>query len=134
MDRGYKNPLAELSHSPIVGSREFVAEIKDRFLRKKQPDRDLPALRKLSSTPELDYIEKAVDSLLHSEEKLARQVKLHLYHRYSSMKPRESGNRFGIGQSGITQASRRIGIKAREDKKLERTVKTIEMKITLSIM
>ena len=50
------------------------------------------------------------------------------------MKPREGGNRFGIGQSGITQASRRIGIKAREDKKLERTVKTIEMKITLSIM
>ena len=78
MDRGYKNPLAELSHSPIVGSREFVAEIKDRFLRKKQPDRDFPALRELSSTPELDYVEKAVDSVLHSEEKLARQVKLHL--------------------------------------------------------
>lgn len=132
MDREYENPLAELSHSVILGSGEFVAEIKDRFLRNKQPDRDLPALRDISSRPELHYIEKTVDSVLQSDEKLARQVKLHLYHRYSGMKLRKIGKRFGIGESGVTQASRRIGIKARKDKKLRKIFKMIEIKITLS--
>ena len=132
MDWEYENPLAELSHSVILGSEEFVAEIKDRFLRNKQPDRDLPALRDLSSRPNLGYIEKAVDSVLQSDDKLARQVKLYLYHRYSGMKLREIGKRFGIGESGVTQASRRIGIKAGKDKKLRKTVKMIKMKTTLS--
>jgi hypothetical protein len=33
-------------HSVILGSREFVDEIKERFLRGKQPDRELAALRR----------------------------------------------------------------------------------------
>jgi hypothetical protein len=31
IDQEYKNPLAELSHSVILGSAEFVAEIKEQF-------------------------------------------------------------------------------------------------------
>jgi putative transposase len=45
LDQQYKNPLAELSHSVILGSTEFVDEITDRFLRGKPADRELPALR-----------------------------------------------------------------------------------------
>jgi hypothetical protein len=33
MHRDYENPLADVKDSVIVGSREFVAEIKDRFLK-----------------------------------------------------------------------------------------------------
>jgi hypothetical protein len=132
MDDEYENPLAELSHSVILGSREFVAEIKDRFLRDKQPDRELPALRKLLNRPNLDQIEKAVDSVLQPDAKLARQVKLHLCHRYSGKKLREIGKRYGIGESGVTQASRRIGSKARQDTKLRKMIKTIEREIFLS--
>ena len=50
MDQEYESPLAELSHSVILGTREFVDEIKDRFLRGKQPDRELPALRDITKT------------------------------------------------------------------------------------
>ena len=131
MDDGYENPLSELSHSVILGCEEFVAEITDRFLQKEEPDRELPALRELLSRPSLDRIEKAVDSAVKQDAKLARQVKLHLCHRYSGKKLREIGGRFGIGESGVTEASRRIGSKARKDKKLRKTIQTIEREIFL---
>jgi hypothetical protein len=50
------------------------------------------------------------------------------------MKLREIGKRFDIGESGVTQASRRIGIKTRKDKELRKIVKAIERKIILSIV
>jgi hypothetical protein len=103
-------PLAELSHSVILGSAEFVAEIKEQFLKTKKPDRDLPALRSLSIRPTFDQIEKAVDSALRSDEKVARQVKFHLCHRHSGRKLREIGSRYGMGLSGVTQASHRISL------------------------
>ena len=114
-----------------MGSAEFVAEIKEQFLKTKKPDRDLPALRSLSSRPSFDQIEKAVDSALRSDEKVARQVKLHLCHRYSGRKLREIGSRYGMGLSGVTQASHRIGLKAEKNKKLGKLLKRIEKNIFL---
>jgi REP element-mobilizing transposase RayT len=131
IDQEYKSPLAELSNPVILGSEEFVVEIKERFLRDKKADRDLPALRNLSSRPGLDQIEKAVDSVLLSEEKLARQVKLYFCHRYSGRKLSEIGKQFGIGLSGVTQASRRIGLKAKKEKKLGKLLKRIENNLFL---
>lgn len=132
IDQEYKSPLAELSHSVILGGEEFIAEIETRFLRDKQPDRDLPTLKDLSSRPGMGQIEKAVDSVLQSDEKLARQVKLHMCHRHSGMKLKEIGQRFGIRESGVTQASRRISMKAEKDKMLREIVKMIETNISLS--
>jgi chromosomal replication initiation ATPase DnaA len=73
-----------------------------------------------------------VDSVLQSNKKLARQVKLHMCHRYSGIKLREIGKHFGIGESGVTYASRRIGMKAEKDKKLREIIKTVKTKIFLS--
>jgi len=95
-------------------------------LKRKAPDRDLPGLRALLKKPSVEQIETAVDTVLPSEPKLARQVKLHLFHRYSGMKLRETGLRFGMGPSGITQASRRIALKIGKDKKLGEIVDRIE--------
>jgi chromosomal replication initiation ATPase DnaA len=100
-------------------------------LKHKAPDRDLPGVRALLKKPRVEQIEKAVDSVLSSEPKLARQVKLNLCHRYSGMKLREIGLRYGLGQSAITQASRRIKLKAGKDKKLRKTVNRIEKMINM---
>ena len=80
----------------------------------------------------MEPIEKAVDSVLQSDKKLARQVKLHMCHRHSGIKLKEIGQRFGIGEYGVTQASRRIGMKAEKDKRLREIVKMIETNISLS--
>jgi len=85
----------------------------------------------VSSRPSFDQIEKAVDSALQSDEKLARQVKLYFCHRYSGRKLRDLGSRFGMIWAGVTQASRRIRLKAEKDKKLGKMLKRIEKNIFL---
>ena len=65
---------------------------------------------------EIAEIEKAVDRVLKNDSKLARQVKLYFCHRYTGLKLREIGKRFGISESGVTQAIRRVALKAETDK------------------
>jgi hypothetical protein len=129
MEEGHDNPLADLKHSVILGSGQFVAAIRDRFLKHKAQDRDLPALRRLLEKPSLDQIEQAVDAVLSFEPKLARQVKLQLCQRYSGMKLTEIGMRSGMGQSGVSQVSQRIVLKRSKDKKLRKIVERIEKNI-----
>jgi REP element-mobilizing transposase RayT len=131
VDQEYKNPLSELTHSVVLGSGEFVAEINEKFLRGKRPDRDLPALKDLLNSPGFDLIERAVDGVMQSDEKLARQIKLYFCHRYSGKKLREIGRHFNIGLSGVSEASRRICLKAKEDKSFGKLLKRIEKSIIL---
>ncbi len=131
VDQEYKNPLADIANPVILGSKEFVAEIKERFMGDQKPDRDLPALRRLSSKLSFDQIEEAVNSALPLDEKLARQVKLYICHRYSGRKLREIGNRYCIGLSGVTQASKRTALKAERDRKFGKILKEIEGDIIL---
>ena len=58
----YESPLADLSYSFMLGSKEFVSEIKDKFLKKKKADRNLPVLKKAMDMPDLEMIEEAVDT------------------------------------------------------------------------
>lgn len=132
LDQEYESPLAELSYSVILGSREFVDEIKDRFLRGKRLDRELPALRDITNKPGLDRIEQVVNAALQPDEKQARQVKLYLCHRYSGKKLREIGERFGVSESGVTQASRRIRIRQKNDKKFGKLITKMARELTLS--
>ncbi len=82
-------------------------------------------VKKISS----DQIEEAVDLALASDKRLARPVKLYIYHRFSGLKLKEIAARFGIGISGVTQASYRIGIKAKKDKKLSKIIEKIKKDI-----
>ena len=132
IDQDYQSPLDGIRHSVILGSREFIYEIKDRFLTDRQIDRELPILRETMDRPKLETIEHAVDSELESNKKLARQLKLFLCHSYSGMKLREIGDRFSVSESAVTQASRRIRIKIKNDKKLEKLILRIVKELPLS--
>jgi putative transposase len=83
-----------------LGGREFADETKERFLRDKQPDRELAALRDMTNRPGLDDLDQVVNLVLQTDEKLARQVKLYLCHRYCGKKLREIAARFGMSESG----------------------------------
>jgi REP element-mobilizing transposase RayT len=132
MYQGDKNALVRLSRSVILGRNEFIEEIKTRYLRYKHVDRNLPTLRYFADRPGLSQIEKAVDSVLKTDKKLARRVKLYMFHQYSGMKLREIGEHFGLCESGVSQVSRRIGTQVEKDKKLREIIKTIETRIVLS--
>ncbi len=69
-----------------------------------------------------------VDSEFGKQHASARNIKLYLCQRYTGEKLKDIGGHFGIGESGVSQASRRIADKIRKDKKLKRKIEKIEKK------
>jgi len=132
LDKDYKSPLTNLTNSLILGSNEFVDEIKDRFITDREPERELPILTEMADRPGLEAIEEAVDSVLRNDPRLSRQVKMFLCHRYSGKKLAEIGTRYGVGESAVTQASRRLRYRQQKDKKLRELLLEISGKVTLS--
>ena len=127
----YKSPLAEVSFSAILGLSDFVNEIKEEFLSREKQDRNLPALKEQTDRPGIDAIDKAVESIVEKNEKLARQIKLYFCHRYTGLKLAEIGKIFGIGESGVTQTSKRFSEKVKKNKKLRKTTESIRKKLKL---
>ena len=70
-----------------------------------------------------------VESVFGKEAALGRNVKMFLCQRYTDEKLKDIGAYFGVGESGVSQACRRVKDKIRKDKKLERKISKIEKKI-----
>jgi len=126
-----RSPLKEVVCSTILGSVEFVKAVSKKHLEDKKPDREVPALRKLSGQLSIAAIEKAAEEVFRKEAKTGKKVSLYLSHRYSGMRLKEIGNYFGISESGVTQASRRLGEKIEEDKTLEKKVRLTKSRLKL---
>ncbi len=116
------SPLKQRLHSVILGSQEFVDDIKKQYLKHRGPDRNLPELNDKPTKIGIEEISKAVDRVIDTDKKLARQVKLYLCHRYTGLSLMEIGQCYGIGESGVSQASRRIQTRMDKDRKLKRLV------------
>jgi REP element-mobilizing transposase RayT len=132
IDEKYDSPLDEVVSSALLGSPDFVAYVKDTFLSDKEPDKDLPALKGLVEKASMQDIFDEVDVMLPNQRVLARNVKLYLCQRYSGEKLKNVGMHFGIGESAVCHASRRVDERMSEDKKLKRIIEKIEKKLNLS--
>ena len=127
----YDSPLDEVVSSTLLGSPEFIAFIKDKYLAGKKPDKGLPALKELVEKASLQDIFDEVESVFGAEPALARNVKMFLCHKYTGTKLKDIGTHFGIGESGVSQASRRVNAKIINDKKLKRKISKIENKLNV---
>ncbi len=56
MSGRYESPLEETVASTILGSERFIENIQERYLKGKEKSRDLPALGKLASSPDINEI------------------------------------------------------------------------------
>ena len=130
----YGSPLDEVVGSTLLGSPDFIAFIKDKFLSDKKIDKNLPALKKLVKKASIQEIFDEVESVLGNQPALARSVKMFLCQQYTGEKLNDIGAYFGIGESGVSQASRRIREKIGKDKSLKRKIAKIEKKLNLSRM
>ena len=70
-----------------------------------------------------------VESVFGKQASLGRNVKMFLCQKYTDEKLKDIGAYFGVGESGVSQACRRVKDKIRKDKKLERKISKIEKKI-----
>jgi len=128
----YRSLLNDVVNSTILGSVDFVNEIKDKYLKYKTGDRNLPALRALSTRPSIEKIEKEVESVFGANNPLLKKVKLYFCHRYSGKKLKEIGTHFDIGESGVSQSSRRVSLNMGTDKRLRKQIMLIESRLNLS--
>jgi len=130
----YDSPLDQVVSSTLLGSADFIAFIKDNFLSAKKPDKELPALKELVKKASIQDIFEEVELVFTKDKVLARNVKMYLCQRYTGKKLKEIGLHFGIGESGVSQACRRVAQKIEKDKKLKNKIVRLEKQINLSRM
>ena len=130
----YDSPLDEVVSSTLLGSADFIAFIKDNFLSAKKPDRELPALKELVKKNSIQDLFEKVELVFNKDKVMARNVKMYLCQRYTGKKLKDIGLHFGIGESGVSQACRRVAQKVEKDKKLKKKIVRLEKQIKLSRM
>ena len=130
----YDSPLDEVVSSTLLGSADFIAFIKDNFLSAKKPDRELPALKELIKKNSIQDIFEKVELVFNKDKVMARNVKMYLCQSYTGQKLKDIGLHFGIGESGVSQACRRVAQKVEKDKKLKKKIVRLEKQIKLSRM
>lgn len=116
-----EDPLREATGTLILGRTDFVTEIREKYLRGKKKLRDIPALRELTKSA-LEAIIRETAREFIGNPGLARKAAIYLSHRYSGRSLREIGEQFGIGESAISQASRRF----ESDIKTNSTLRSLE--------
>jgi len=89
-------------------------------------------MRILSQRSTVERIKKEVEPVVGDDKALSRQVKLYFYHNYSGKTLKESVLHFGITESAVSQASRRLTLKIAKDATLRRKIKKLENGLRMS--
>ncbi|MDK2846472.1 MAG: REP-associated tyrosine transposase [Synergistales bacterium] len=129
IDKESRNPLANSVASTILGTDDFVRDIKEKYLEEKESDRDLPALRDLSRGPEVTEIKALSEDAFPENERLARMAGIYLCWRFSGAKLKEIGGLYGISESGVNRACRRFENMMERDDDLRESLRGLTEKI-----
>ncbi|BBO81236.1 hypothetical protein DSCO28_18020 [Desulfosarcina ovata subsp. sediminis] len=129
-DEAYRNPLEGVIGSTLLGSPEFVTFIKENFLPDQKPDNAVPALNELVDKICMQDIFNEVDTAFGNNSALGRNVKMFLCQRHTGERLKDIGACFGVGESAVCQAGRRLRNKMKTDKRLEGKIEKIEAKLT----
>jgi len=98
----------KLRATMLEGLQVLVGWVREKFLNKKPGDRELPALRQLAGRPTLKAICRAVEGKFAGPPAKARRLSMYLCRRHTGVRLKEIGVEFGVGESALTQASRRV--------------------------
>ena len=125
--RAIKDPLEQVVNSTILGSEEFVKWVREKWVEKRAYHRDIPSLRQLSRWPGLLSIQREAERLFGKRAEESRRVALYLSHRLSGQSLGEIGSHFGgIGPSAVSQNTRRLEERLKEDRKLSETLNKLK--------
>ena len=126
------SPLKNLPGGMILGRQQFVEAIRAEHLAGKLPGRDLPALKELQVKPQASHVEAIVDRIVADDAKLARNLKIYFIRKRSGTPLKAIGERYGLGESGVSQISRRLDKRKSEDAALKQVMDKIDSEIKLS--
>ena len=127
LGKEYVSPLEATIASTILGSEKFVREVSKKHLGERKTERNVPAVKMLKMRLPLDEIIDIVKKELGEDGDLARKVSIFFCRKYSGAKLREIGEPFGISDAAVSQTSRRLELKAEEDRQLKKMINRIEV-------
>ena len=119
LDSEYESPLKAAVASTVLGRSAFVRELSERHLGEKRAERSMPAVKALALRPSMDEIIMKIKAELGDRAELLRNVSLYCCQKYSGAKLKDIGARFGISDAAVSQASRRLALKAETDQQLK---------------
>ena len=115
LGKKYPSPLEATTASTILGSEKFVQKVSRQYLGERRVDRNVPAVRKLTPGVSVDEIIDIVKNELGDNENLTRKVSIFFCRKHSGARLREIGERFGISEAAVSQASRRLELQVMQD-------------------
>ncbi len=117
--------------STLLEGESFIEWVREKFLKEAQADRELPSVRQLACRPGFEAIRSAVEDLFMEDRAKARRVGLYLCRRYTGLKLREIGAAYGVGESAVTQASRRVAKEMKQNASLRKSIGMLERELGL---
>jgi REP-associated tyrosine transposase len=126
LDREYESPLTATVASTVLGRSAFVRELSERHLGEKRAERSMPAVKALALRPSMEEIIMKIKAELGDRAELLRNVSLYCCQKYSGAKLKDIGERFGISDAAVSQASRRLAFKAETDPQLKEMLDRVE--------
>jgi transposase len=77
----------------------------------------------------LEAIIEEARSCFGENNQLAAKASIYIFHKYSGVRLKEIGTRFGVGESAVSQASKRFAEKMVEDADLRNRVDKLHAKL-----
>lgn len=118
-------PLEKTIASTILGTDDFIALIKDKYFDRKEKDRNVPAVKAFKKSPDLAETYKRITAVCNGDVSLSKKITIYLFHKNSEMSLRKIGEYFGIGESAVSDASRRFGVILKKDRKLRKKIEIL---------
>ena len=132
LGREYESPLKATVASTVLGRSAFVRDVSERHLGETRAERSMPAVKALALRPSMDDIIRTIRAELGDRAELLRQVSLYGCHKYSGVKLKDIGARFGVSDAAVSQASRRLALQAKTDRQLKKVLDRVETLLELS--
>ena len=127
----YESPFKDVVSSTILGGKDFINYIEDKYLTNQKEDKDLPALKVLKRRVTVDEISNEVDKKIESNKKLGRKIKIYLSRRYTGESLDDIDGHFGIGGSGVSKIWKQMSDEIEKDKSLRKTVNKLESTLAI---
>ena len=115
----------------IKNIESTIKEIKIKYLTDHKPTRDLPAIRQLTQRVTMPRIMEVIDSMADDTFSMNRNIKIYLCRKHTGEKLKTIGEYFGIGDSAVSQSSKRFEDKLKKNKRLKKRVDKIEKQLIM---
>jgi REP element-mobilizing transposase RayT len=125
-----EDPLKKSIACAILGRPHFIEEIKRKYLGDRKRNRDVPAVAVLTRQAPQKIAEK-VRLEFRDKPEYARKIAIYLSHRFSGIPLKEIGRQFSIGESAVSQASRRFESTLSENPRLREKVNKVRKTLNL---